>query len=390
MPKILIADDEPSLRLLVRATLSANKSFDLIEASDGTEALSKAQSEMPDLLLLDVMMPGLSGFEVCERLKNDPNTKKIIIIMLTAKGQESDRDWAISVGTDYFLTKPFSPIELFNLIEKILSKTKVEDWGLRIKDLEITSKQNFVYKELKKLTRNNSDYVLIEGEKLLQEAINSSLSIKKIFIDKKNHNKFSKLLPKCDSELVFVKNELLASIYTTDSYPTKDDLLIALAKKPNWQIKDLFKTKKHLVFLERIQDPGNLGTIIRSALAFSAGGIILSENSADPFNTKVIRASAGAVFNMPIVFIENLKAFISQAKQNNYKIIGTSSKVSKKLNDLNFNLPSVFLFGNEGVGLSKELLNSSDEIIKIPISSKVESLNLGVSVSLVLWEASYQ
>lgn len=122
MPKILIADDEPSLRLLVRATLSANKSFDLVEAFDGTEALNKAQEELPDLILLDVMMPGLSGFEVCERLKNDPKTKNITIIMLTAKGQQSDRDWAISVGTDYFLTKPFSPIELFNLIEKILIK----------------------------------------------------------------------------------------------------------------------------------------------------------------------------------------------------------------------------------------------------------------------------
>lgn len=122
MPKILIADDEPSLRLLVRATLSANKSFDLVEAFDGIEALNKAQEELPDLILLDVMMPGLSGFEVCERLKNDPKTKNITIIMLTAKGQQSDRDWAISVGTDYFLTKPFSPIELFNLIEKILVK----------------------------------------------------------------------------------------------------------------------------------------------------------------------------------------------------------------------------------------------------------------------------
>ena len=121
MPKILIADDEPSLRLLVKATLSANKSYELVEASDGNEALSKAKSESPDLILLDVMMPGLSGFEVCERLKNDNETKKIVIIMLTAKGQQSDRDWAISVGTDYFLTKPFSPIELFNLIEKILS-----------------------------------------------------------------------------------------------------------------------------------------------------------------------------------------------------------------------------------------------------------------------------
>ena len=124
MPKILIADDEPSLRLLVKATLSSNKSFELIEACDGNEALSKSQTELPDILLLDVMMPGLSGFEVCERLKNDSKTKKIIIIMLTAKGQQSDRDWAISVGTNYFLTKPFSPIELFNLIEKILSSDK--------------------------------------------------------------------------------------------------------------------------------------------------------------------------------------------------------------------------------------------------------------------------
>ena len=127
MPKILIADDEPSLRLLVKATLSANKSFEIIEAVDGNEALLKAQNESPDLILLDVMMPNLSGFEVCERLKNDPKTKKTIIIMLTAKGQQSDRDWAISVGTDYFLTKPFSPIELYNLIEKILSTPKTKE-----------------------------------------------------------------------------------------------------------------------------------------------------------------------------------------------------------------------------------------------------------------------
>ncbi len=126
MPKILIADDEPSLRLLVRATLSVNKSFELIEAADGNEALLKVQSEKPELILLDVMMPKLSGFEVCEKLKNDPSTKNITIIMLTAKGQQSDRDWALSVGTDYFLTKPFSPIELFNLIEKILSEKQLK------------------------------------------------------------------------------------------------------------------------------------------------------------------------------------------------------------------------------------------------------------------------
>jgi two-component system alkaline phosphatase synthesis response regulator PhoP len=125
MAKILIVDDEPSLRLLVKATLSVNKSFELLEACDGSEALSRAQNEKPDLILLDVMMPKLSGFEVCEKLKNDQSTKNIIIIMLTAKGQQSDKDWALSVGTDYFLTKPFSPIELFNLIEKILNEKEL-------------------------------------------------------------------------------------------------------------------------------------------------------------------------------------------------------------------------------------------------------------------------
>lgn len=224
----------------------------------------------------------------------------------------------------------------------------------------------------------------------MQEAANSSLKVEKIFIDKKNHYRFSELFSKCSSKIVFIKNDLLASIYTTDSNPTGDDLLIAIAKKPNWQIKNLFKTKKHLVFLEKIQDPGNLGTIIRSALAFNAGGVVLSKQSVAPFNTKVVRSSAGAVFNMPVVSVEDFKDFLHHARDNSYKIISTSAKANKKLNDLNFNLPYVFLFGNEGVGLSKELLNISDETITIPVSNKVESLNLGIAVSIVLWEASYQ
>lgn len=117
--KVLIADDEPSLRLLVRATLQANQKYDLIEACDGDEALAMAGSEKPDILLLDIMMPGQSGFEVCEKIKNDDSLKDIIVIMLTAKGQQTDRDWAKSVGANYFLTKPFSPIELLALVDKL-------------------------------------------------------------------------------------------------------------------------------------------------------------------------------------------------------------------------------------------------------------------------------
>lgn len=119
--KVLIADDEPSLRLLVRATLQANENYDLVEACDGDEAWAMAQSEKPDILLLDIMMPGQSGFEVCEKIKNDAATKDIIVIMLTAKGQQTDRDWAKSVGANYFLTKPFSPMELLALVDKLSS-----------------------------------------------------------------------------------------------------------------------------------------------------------------------------------------------------------------------------------------------------------------------------
>lgn len=119
-PKILIVDDEPSLRLLVRATLQSEEKYEMIEAADGDEAIELATKEKPKLIILDVMMPGKSGFEVCEHIKSNDELKKTIVIMLTAKGQQTDKDWAKSVGADHFLTKPFSPIDLISLVEKFL------------------------------------------------------------------------------------------------------------------------------------------------------------------------------------------------------------------------------------------------------------------------------
>jgi len=106
-------------------------------------------------------------------------------------------------------------------------------------------------------------------------------------------------------ELIYIKNELLAELFTTENKPTKNDLIVAVAEKPEYELNDVFKTNKSIIFLENIQDPGNLGTIIRSALAFSIEGIILSKNSVNPFNTKVIRSSAGAVFKLPVVSLNH-------------------------------------------------------------------------------------
>lgn len=117
--KILIADDEDALRLLAYETLIED-GVEIIQAVDGVQALIMARQEMPKLILLDVAMPGLTGFEVCEKLKADPSTRSIVIVMLTAHGQTSDRERAALVGADHFMTKPFSPVQLLKLVSQII------------------------------------------------------------------------------------------------------------------------------------------------------------------------------------------------------------------------------------------------------------------------------
>lgn len=119
MKKILIVDDEEKVRGLVEVTLSIGE-FEILHASSGEEGLWKARECMPDIILLDVMMPGLDGVEVCRLLKKDPDTKHIYIIMLTAKGQEADKKKGFAAGANEYFVKPFSPMELINKIDKIL------------------------------------------------------------------------------------------------------------------------------------------------------------------------------------------------------------------------------------------------------------------------------
>ena len=121
--KILIVDDEEPLRLLVRATLedeSGEGRYVIIEAADGNEALKMARQERPELILLDIQMPGLSGLEVCKMLKDDPTTSDLTIVMLTAKGQQSDRERGFAAGADDYFAKPFSPLELLQLVDRVM------------------------------------------------------------------------------------------------------------------------------------------------------------------------------------------------------------------------------------------------------------------------------
>lgn len=120
MKTILLADDEANLRLLVRTTLS-NPAYRILEVQDGAAALRMAKQEMPDIIVLDWMMPELSGIEVAKALREDPLTRGIPIIMLTAKGQQKDRELAADLELKSYLVKPFSPLELLQKVDEILS-----------------------------------------------------------------------------------------------------------------------------------------------------------------------------------------------------------------------------------------------------------------------------
>jgi len=121
MKKILIVDDKPEVRELVSVTLEIGP-YQILTASNGSQAIELARQEHPDLMLLDVMMPGggPDGFEVCRRLKSDPSTRDITIIMLTSKGQERDRELGYQAGADDYFVKPFSPLELIAKVEEVL------------------------------------------------------------------------------------------------------------------------------------------------------------------------------------------------------------------------------------------------------------------------------
>jgi len=120
VPKVLVCDDEEVLRSLIRATLEGD--FEIVEATSGDATLGKARAERPDLIVLDMMMPGTSGLDVLNELRSDPELASIPVLMLTARTQRSDRDAALNAGADRFLAKPFSPIELAGVVTELVAE----------------------------------------------------------------------------------------------------------------------------------------------------------------------------------------------------------------------------------------------------------------------------
>lgn len=175
-----------------------------------------------------------------------------------------------------------------------------------------------------------------------------------------------------DIEKILVSDEIIKKL-SSNVTPTG---IIGVCKYPTFNEH----MGEHLIYLDGVQDPGNVGTIIRTALAFNYDGVILSEDSASIFNDKVIASSKGAIFKMPIYF-ENLE----ELKKMNYQLIASGLKDSVDYRSINLKDKFVIIVGNEGQGVKKSNLLLSDVVVKIPMDN-IDSLNVGIASGILLNE----
>lgn len=256
--------------------------------------------------------------------------------------------------------------------------------------LDISSSHNPLIKEIKGLSRKKNRYegrvFIVEGIKIIEEAIKSGIGIRHIlfsedFLDSKEGSIFYEKIKYRDN-IVKVKSSLFTSISDTEN----PQGIMAVCE---FNIRDLssinHSSKRSIMFLDGIQDPGNLGTIIRTADAFNMDGIILGEGCVDPYNLKVVRSTMGSIFRVPLYLTNNSLDSLRGLKDKGFKIYSTSLD-GKVLYENDFNEKFICVIGNEANGVNSEILDISDKLIKIPMPGNAESLNAGVAASIIMYE----
>ena len=256
----------------------------------------------------------------------------------------------------------------------------------------ITSRHNALLKELRASFRHaeltDGGHGAIEGLKTIEEAVRSGLRFNAVVFSESGAKHAARILGqlKKSVERAVVADEIFASVVGTES----PQGVAALVEFRTWTIDDVLSAEAPLIVITAgIQDPGNLGTIIRSAEAFGADGLLLAEGTVSRFNAKVVRAAAGSVFRLPCAaskFAEMLEAI----RKRRIRLIGTSSHQGTPASETDLRHGVALVIGNEGAGLPAAIMQGLDEFVSIPHKSGVESLNAGVAASILLYEAARQ
>ena len=181
----------------------------------------------------------------------------------------------------------------------------------------------------------------------------------------------------------FVADDIMDKMSDTD---TPQGILTIAIKPKNELTTIIQKENPSIIIIEDMQDPGNLGTIIRTSEGAGISGIILSKNTVDLFSPKVIRATMGSIFRVPIYIAEDLHSVIKKLKENNIKIYAAHLRGKKNYFDVDFKGKSAFMIGNEGSGLTDDIANLADELIHINMEGKLESLNAAMATGIISYE----
>jgi RNA methyltransferase, TrmH family len=255
----------------------------------------------------------------------------------------------------------------------------------------LTSTQNPLIKQIRKLQnakeRRETQLFLLEGTHLIQEACAVDYPLLTVCYTSQWEARYPELhsiVSERADRLELVSDEALKSIATT----VNPDGIVATA--PRLAIATPQIPAKLTIALSTIQDPGNLGTMIRTAAAVGADGLWVSQDSVDLDNPKVIRASAGQWFRLPMGVSDNLGALVKSYQQQGVRVISTTSHTQTSYWDVDLTQPTLILMGNEGAGLSEDLAALADLQVKIPMSPTVESLNVATAAALIMYEVRRQ
>jgi TrmH family RNA methyltransferase len=257
----------------------------------------------------------------------------------------------------------------------------------------IEGRHNALVKELRqafsRAELTSDGYCAIEGFRILEEAIRSGLRFRAVFFSESAVPRAEKLLSQLGAqvETLLLADKLFSSAVPSDA----PQGVAALARWKELSREDVLAKSPAgpILVIAGVQDPGNLGTILRSAEAFGAGGVLLGEGTVSPYNPKVVRASAGSVFRVPLARTK-LSESLGRMKDHGLRLVGTASHKGTPLDQAKMAGPLAIFVGSEGSGLPRDLIKEMNDVVAIPQVPEVESLNVGVAASIVLYEVMRQ